>query len=127
MYCKICFDTCKPGYDTHNVRDRFGNVLCPVLLSTKCPKCGKNGHTAKYCKNKVVSFDQTVKNISKEIPCLKTLYNYNNTFAVLCDDDTSDDNQEYSPFDMIYDLDDIIWGVGQKSMIGVSWADACGA
>ena len=35
-----------------------------------------------------------------------------------CDDESNDDC-------MIYDIKNIIWGVGQKDMIGVKWADVC--
>jgi hypothetical protein len=30
--------------------DPSAKVTCPLLLSTSCGFCGKNGHTAKFCK-----------------------------------------------------------------------------
>ena len=50
MFCKVCFDASKSDYKTHNVKDSASNVVCPLLLNTKCHKCGYFGHTTKYCK-----------------------------------------------------------------------------
>ncbi len=50
MFCKVCFDASKSDYKTHNVRDSASNVVCPLLLNTKCRTCGYFGHTTKYCK-----------------------------------------------------------------------------
>ena len=51
MFCKVCFDASKSDYKTHNVKDSASNVVCPLLLNTKCYKCGYFGHTTKYCKS----------------------------------------------------------------------------
>ena len=51
MFCKVCFDASKSDYKTHNVRDSASNVVCPLLLNTKCRTCGYFGHTTKYCKS----------------------------------------------------------------------------
>ena len=49
-----------------------------------------------------------------------------NQFVLLCQDSDDSDNNNHQDYGFL-DLDDIIWGVGLKSMIGVSWADECGA
>jgi hypothetical protein len=131
MFCKICSDSGKIGFNTHNVRDSNGNVVCPVLLSTVCRNCGLSGHTVKYCtsnnnhvkKLPCVSFYDQVKqplimNAKSKSKSKSNLniYNYLDQWDECdeCDDDC-----------MNYDLDNIIWGVGQKDMIGVLWADVC--
>ena len=132
MFCKICFDASNPNYNGHNVKDSAGNIICPLLLNTKCLNCGYFGHTTKYCKNtyvakvaidksrKFVSF----KNIDASAKPIKSL----NTFALLCDDDEDDEDDEdeldYSLHE--YCLQDIVWGKGTKQLIGINWADYCG-
>jgi len=51
MQCKVCFDAGKPKtqYSNHWVKDKNGKVVCPTLLSLKCLKCDKSGHTVKFC------------------------------------------------------------------------------
>jgi hypothetical protein len=53
--CPVCKDAGKPEkeYTSHFVRDKpgpDGKTICPLLLSLNCRKCGKKGHTFKYCK-----------------------------------------------------------------------------
>lgn len=123
MFCKVCFDSCNPNYTGHNVKDGAGNVICPILLNTKCLNCGFFGHTTKYCKTAYVakvSIDKSrtfvsFKNIDAVAKPIKSL----NTFAVLC----HDDEEDYSFSE--YCLDDIVWGKGTKQLIGVNWADYC--
>jgi len=50
MFCKVCFDASRNGFNTHNIKDNAGNIICPLLLNTKCMKCNYFGHTIKYCK-----------------------------------------------------------------------------
>ena len=131
MFCKICSDSGKIGFNTHNVRDRTGNVVCPVLLSTICRNCGLAGHTVKYCtsmyqkqvkKVACVSFDDQVKPpviTNAKSKSKLNIYNY------LDQCDECDECDECDDYFMNYDLDNIIWGVGQKDMIGVLWADVC--
>jgi len=49
--CKVCKDAGKPEAlcRTHRVKDSTGKVICPTLLSQQCLKCGKKGHTVKFC------------------------------------------------------------------------------
>ena len=118
MFCKICSDSGNSDFASHNVRDRTGKVVCPVLLSTVCRNCGQSGHTVKYCTS---GYDNNVKKFSrvsfatdaKSNTPLKNL----NMFSCF------DECQECNDDGMVYDLNNIIWGVGQKDMIGVSWGD----
>ena len=53
--CPVCKDAGKTEkeYTSHFVRDKPGPngiTICPLLLSLNCRKCGKKGHTFKYCK-----------------------------------------------------------------------------
>ena len=125
MFCKFCFDSNRPEYELHNLRDEKGNNCCPVLLNMKCYTCGLYGHTPKYCttilKNstkktvktvKTVKFALTVKDVFKPLPTL-------NNFAILCQEDNISYDDEF-------DISDIVWGKGLKSLANVSWADACG-
>lgn len=53
--CQVCKDAGKTEkeYTSHFVRDKPGPdgvTVCPLLLSLNCRKCGKKGHTFKYCK-----------------------------------------------------------------------------
>ena len=124
MFCKVCFDSRNFNYNDHNLKDRSGNTICPVLLNTKCLNCGYFGHTSKYCKIQYskVSIDKSrkfvsFKNIDLNAKPIKQL----NTFAILCDDDDDDDDENNHE----YRLADIVWGKGTKSLIGINWADYC--
>ena len=50
-FCKVCQDSGKSEkeFTSHNVRDRTGKTVCPVLLAQECRSCFKHGHTIKYC------------------------------------------------------------------------------
>jgi regulator of replication initiation timing len=55
-YCKVCHDSGKPEsvYTSHWVRKPHwegGAVCCPTLLALNCNRCGKSGHTVKYCQS----------------------------------------------------------------------------
>ena len=125
MFCKVCFDASKTGYNSHNVKDRAGNVVCPILLNTKCRACGYFGHTTKYCK-------KAVKHEAKQVVCevVPTIVPHvvptpTNMFAML---DTDSDTESCVSDDGVMDFenDPIIWGVGLQSMIGKRWADVLG-
>ena len=118
MFCKFCFDSNRPEYTLHNLRDHQGKTCCPVIMNMKCYTCGLNGHTPKYCTNiakktkpKAVKFASTVKETFTPLPTL-------NNFALLCQDDENSSNDEFDMFD-------IVWGKGLKSLANVCWADAC--
>ena len=124
MFCKVCFDA-SSIFDTHNVKDSAGNVICPLLLNTKCRTCGYFGHTTKYCKIvetkkvhslKKVGFDSNVK-MTISNGGKSSLIN-KNMFSMLLEDDEKSDEDNIDLFD-----DEIIWGVGLKSLVGKRWAD----
>ena len=121
MFCKFCYDSNRPEYELHDLRDNKGKTCCPVILNTKCFNCGVYGHTPKYCNNivknksnqfkpKKVNFASTVKESFQPLPTL-------NNFALLCEDSNISDDE--------FDIMDIVWGQGLKSLAYVSWADAC--
>ena len=49
--CKVCKDAGLPEsrYNSHRVKNAQGKVCCPTLLSARCRRCEKTGHTAGYC------------------------------------------------------------------------------
>lgn len=53
MPCKVCFDAGKSAEEvaSHYVKNQFGMVICPTLLSQNCLRCGYIGHTPAYCVN----------------------------------------------------------------------------
>ena len=128
MFCKVCFDASKSGYNTHNVRDYASNVVCPVLLNTKCNVCGYFGHTTKYCKfggggggsAKKVTFVKSVKTFSVPTNVSK------NMFAGMVCSDVEECEDTYDESVMDFENDPIIWGVGLTSMVGKRWADVVG-
>ena len=126
MFCKVCFDAMKPGYETHNVKDYASNVICPLLLNTKCNKCGFFGHTVKYCKINIIKKVVKVE-FSADVKMTYSNAGIKNLFELL--DNTFDNTCMESSNNNIIDddiiIDDIIWGVGLKSMIGKRWADVC--
>ena len=59
MYCKVCFDAGKSEgeFTSHFVKNQFGMVVCPTLLSQNCFRCGYIGHTPAYCMNVPIQFE----------------------------------------------------------------------
>ena len=127
MFCKVCFDASKSGFNTHNVRDNASNIVCPLLLNTKCNGCGLFGHTIKYCKfsgsakKATPAFTKSVK-LAPPVVALKS----SNMFAGMICSVTEEDYHEHDESVMDFDNDPIIWGVGLTSMIGKRWADVVG-
>jgi len=67
MQCKVCVDAgkSKAQYSNHWVKDKNGKVVCPTLLSQKCLRCEKSGHTVKFC---TVVVKTTAKEVQKMDP-----------------------------------------------------------
>uniref|UniRef100_A0A6C0KSQ8 Nanos-type domain-containing protein n=1 Tax=viral metagenome TaxID=1070528 RepID=A0A6C0KSQ8_9ZZZZ len=145
MFCKVCFDASKSDYKTHNVRDSASNVVCPLLLNTKCHKCGYFGHTTKYCKGagkppvatKAYVRPAVKVQVPVPVPVPKKLGAFACLEEEICiDADESEtlsretlSRETLSPAgveELDFDKETIIWGVGFKSMIGKRWADVVG-
>lgn len=141
MFCKVCYDSGKSSYNNHNVRDFAGNIICPMLLNTKCKKCSYFGHTSNYCNYKPINTSIINSNTSmlKSVNFGKDVKSYSigqkNTMdtkkfsfcSLVIEDDDDVGFNEANVVELNFDLNNIIWGVGQRDMIGISWADACGA
>lgn len=85
--CKAAGKTEKE-YTSHYVRDKpgpDGKTVCPLLLSQNCRRCGKKGHTFKYCK---VNLE---KQYTPIVQVEKPLITPKNVFALL--GDSSDDEE----------------------------------
>ncbi len=132
MFCKVCFDASKSDYKTHNVRDSASNVVCPLLLNTKCHKCGYFGHTTKYCKSAGMQVaSKAYVRPAVKVPVVVPVPVKRGAFACLEEDicidvDESEVLSSSGVEEMDFDKDTIIWGVGLKSMIGKRWADVVG-
>ena len=129
MFCKVCFDASKSGYNTHNVRDYASNVVCPVLLNTKCNGCGYFGHTTKYCKiggGGVAKKVAYVKSVKTTTSVNMTSVMNKNMFAGMVCSDVEEHEDTYDESVMDFENDPIIWGVGLTSMVGKRWADVVG-
>jgi len=142
MFCKVCFDASKSDYKTHNVKDSASNVVCPLLLNTKCHKCGYFGHTTKYCKSaaKPVVASKTylrpAVKVQEPVPVPIFVPLKRGAFACLeeeicidVDESETLGRETLSPArveELDFDKEIIIWGVGFKSMIGKRWADVVG-
>lgn len=55
-FCTFCFNRRRPSseFKSHFTKTgpEFGaKIVCPLLLSQQCAKCGEIGHTPKYCKS----------------------------------------------------------------------------
>jgi len=142
MFCKVCFDASKSDYKTHNVKDSASNVVCPLLLNTKCRMCGYFGHTTKYCKlgnnARSKAYVRPAVKVHVSVPVQVPLKR--GAFACLdeeickdaCEDNVSPTGVEACVAEacvaeeLDFDKETIIWGVGFKSMIGKRWADVVG-
>ena len=127
LFCKMCFDSGRSSFNTHNVKDSTGNVVCGYLLSLKCRNCGFSGHTVKYCKMSVAAAAVAVANRAKTYKPVekpRTVIAVTNSFALLCDEEV-EEVEKVEKVEKVGDVREIVWGVGTKSMIGRSWADVC--
>lgn len=58
-HCVFCYNNgaTKDEYTSHQCKDEWGKVTCPVLQTFVCTRCnatGENAHTAKYCPQKPI-------------------------------------------------------------------------
>ena len=130
MFCKVCFDASKSGYNTHNVRDYASNVVCPLLLNTKCNNCGYFGHTTKYCKigggGSVKKAPIVYTKSVKLVPAVVEVASKNMFAGMICSDVEEEQDIMHDESVMDFENDPIIWGVGLTSMVGKKWADVVG-
>ena len=97
--CKVCIDAGKSEkiFTSHFTKNRDGKVCCPTLLSQKCRRCDKSGHTVKYCVVTSPSLTPSSTPPSKHSsittppPAPKKKVG----FAVLDESDEEDDNKAY--------------------------------
>lgn len=98
MECRFCIDAGMPAakYTTHFTKDKFGNVVCPLLLKHRCETCDGKGHTRSYCTAKVtplaLSKEKHVKRVNKSCAKVTPV----NKFALLDSDEEGEeeDNNE---------------------------------
>jgi hypothetical protein len=49
-HCKVCYQAgFGPEVYTSHFTKVDGEILCPTILNNTCHRCGKKGHTTKYC------------------------------------------------------------------------------
>lgn len=68
IFCKICFDSdqSEQMYISHNIKDKYGCVICPTLRNHVCSYCKKIGHYKKYCP--LLSKESTKSNVTDKYP-----------------------------------------------------------
>lgn len=99
MFCKICFDAKKPEkeYTSHSIKNRDGEVCCPVLKATECRYCHKTGHTLAHCelRNKGISAPKPAVAAAAPKPAAAAAPKQapSNKFALLDSDNESDNEQ----------------------------------
>uniref|UniRef100_A0A6C0DCG1 Nanos-type domain-containing protein n=1 Tax=viral metagenome TaxID=1070528 RepID=A0A6C0DCG1_9ZZZZ len=99
-FCKFCKDSGKNEtiYTSHNVKDKKGNLCCPILMTTLCKNCGNFGHTIKFCKS--VNFENNKKTIQKPITQIRVEIKKNNNvnrFSAFDDDDEDEPTTTIEP------------------------------
>jgi Nanos RNA binding domain len=109
--CKVCKDAGKSAqeYGSHWPKDKDGVTVCPTLLSQECRYCEEMGHTVKYCPVLARSNAEAAKRLAskerlkriqahEESQCSKqtqrnvTFERMTGRFAMLMDDDSSDES-----------------------------------
>jgi hypothetical protein len=125
-FCKFCKDSGKNEtiYTSHNVKDKKGNLCCPILMTTLCKNCGNFGHTIKFCKS--VSFENNKKTIQKPITEMRVEIKKNNNvvnrFAAFDDDDEDEPTNTIEPEKTVKKAESIF--VKYKRRVE-NWADEC--
>ena len=102
MECKMCKDT---GKARHVCESHFPGKCCPTLLESSCTRCGKNGHTKKYCKVNLESRDAQIKKFCekatpKPSECEAkqvSKKSFGGAFAALAESDSDSESEKLSP------------------------------
>lgn len=101
LFCKICFDAKKTEkeYTSHSIKNRDGDVCCPILKATECRYCHKTGHTLAHCELRNKNNSSSTSSVPKPAPAPKPVAVSKpvvapaNKFALLdSDNDNSDDD-----------------------------------
>lgn len=89
-FCAHCNNLKLPT--NHWLRDKSGQLLCPILQKTECRYCFKMGHTVSRCPSKTTAEQHTVEKhkVERAKPAV-TQPKVTNRFAAL---DESDDEEE---------------------------------
>ena len=124
MFCKMCFDANRIGFDQHCIRNGAGEVVCPYLLSISCLACGEKGHTTKYCKNTNKASNKASKKVGEKKEFIMDSDGFQMVGKNKGGRSAVVSLVEEEDWSLGFELSDIVWGVG---MLGKqSWADACG-
>jgi hypothetical protein len=101
-FCKVCFDAGKTD-TAHFVRktpDPKSTVVCPTLLALQCRFCDQHGHTVKYCavlkkNNKEKARAESIlRRVHVDAHVAPSKPKNNNLFALLEEDNDSDDEHD---------------------------------
>lgn len=98
LFCKICFDAKKSEkeYTSHAIKNRDGDVCCPILKATECRYCHKTGHTLAHCelRNKNAAPAPAPVKQAAPKPAPKPVVAPANKFALLDSDNEEDDDDK---------------------------------
>lgn len=67
LFCKLCLDNGQPMsvVTSHYIVGKNGKSICPTKACLKCTKCGRLGHTIRYCLSKSHVSQETDKFLDK--------------------------------------------------------------
>jgi hypothetical protein len=100
--CKVCKDT---GKSRHVYESHFPGKCCPTLLESSCTRCGKKGHTKKYCKVNLEARDAQIKKVfekaspkpSEVAEKQASKKSFGGAFAALEESESDSDSEKLSP------------------------------
>ena len=123
-FCKFCKDSGKNEsiYLSHNVKDKKGNICCPILMTTLCKNCSTFGHTVKFCKY-VKPINQNDKNTIQK-PAQTHVENKQknmNRYSVFDEDDDEDEPIKNELEQTVKKAESIFVKYRRR----VDWADEC--
>lgn len=130
FFCKLCLDNGLPMsvVTSHNVAGLAGKSCCPTKACLSCRKCGRTGHSIKYCTATSTTIQQLDKFLDKRCeikavvkPTTKTL---SNRFTDL--DDSSDESPRTPKKSSTDAVLDCPWAPVKAAVIKKmpkSWAD----
>tara|TARA_B100001564_G_C20657443_1_gene679890 strand:+ start:175 stop:579 length:405 start_codon:yes stop_codon:yes gene_type:complete len=131
MFCKICFDNNSNLYDTHNLKNNTGIIVCPTLLNYKCPLCFQFGHTIRFCnknknknKNKNTDTDTNKNNYTtNNFNSLTVVPSKYSSLSIIDSDYIIDYPNKNLCHNDISHFGSYTFGIGFHNMIGLKWSD----